>query len=119
MIPFGLFTLLNFVGTGAALKLHRDEIEQIEREGGKPVGELSEEQLRQVMDRLDISENTLSEEESRAAQAVERNETTMEDLELLEKMTQMLYSGFLTEEEYEVKKRQILGLEDRNESNVK
>lgn len=109
-IPWGMFTLLSFASSGAMYKLHRDEVARIEETSGKSVHEMSEGELGEVMKALGIKSRQLSKEDRQAEGAVVENKTTMADLELLEKLTQMCYAGTITEQEYEAKRKQILGV---------
>jgi hypothetical protein len=108
MIRSGVFTLLLLAGAGLAIKLHEDEIRRIEERTGKPINEMTEEELVTTMKKLGIENRKLDSEELDLSHKA--NKTSIEDLELLEKLTQMNYSGMITDEEYEAKKKDILGL---------
>ena len=113
IIPTGQFAIYHFEETGNAIKLHRDDIMKIVDEKGVPIREMSEEELLAAMEELGIEGHEITDEDKKESTAAKasKKETTMEDLELLEKLTEMLYKGFITDEEYQKKKKDILGLE--------
>ena len=108
MIPNGMFTLFLLAGTGMAIKLRQDEIRRIEERSGRQINEMTEEELVELMKKLGIENRKLDAEELDLSRKV--NKTSIADLELLEKLTQMNYSGMITDEEYRAKKKEILGL---------
>jgi hypothetical protein len=111
IIPRGTYVVYHFEESGHAIKLHRDDIRKIVEEKGKPIREMSEEELLAAMEKLGIEGHEVTDEDEKETVAASKKETTMEDLELLEKLTEMLYKGFITDEEYQQKKKDILGLE--------
>jgi len=111
IIPTGLFVMYLFEESGNAIKLHRDDIRKIVDEKGKPIREMSEEELKAAMEELGIESHEVTDDDKKETTAASKKETTMEDLELLEKLTEMVYKGFITDEEYEKKKKDILGLD--------
>jgi hypothetical protein len=111
IIPTGLFAVYHFEDSGNAIKLHRDDIRKIVDEKGKPIREMSEEELLAAMEELGVQSHEVTDEDKKESTAAAKKETTMEDLELLEKLTEMLYKGFITDEEYQQKKKDILGLD--------
>jgi hypothetical protein len=90
------------------IKLHREEIKKLREHSDKPLHDMSEEELLAAMEELGIEKRQFDPQDQEVADKA--NKTTKEDLELLEKLTQMNYSGLITDEEYEAKKKQILGL---------
>lgn len=113
IVPTGQYAIYHFEESGNAIKLHRDDIRKIVEEKEKPIREMSEEELLEAMKELGIEGHEITDEDKQETKAVEasKKETTMEDLELLEKLTEMLYKGFITDEEYQQKKKDILGLD--------
>lgn len=115
--PLGMYTILAFSATGAMYKLHLDDIQRIENYSGTSVRAMPEEDLQQAMKKLEITGTEFTEEDRKAAGWQQPSgwrqpdtKLTSEDLDLLERVTQMYYSGQLSEEEYQAKRRQILGL---------
>jgi hypothetical protein len=111
IIPMGMYAVYHFEESGNAIKLHRDDIRKIVEEKGKPIREMSENELLAAMEELGVESHEVTEEDQQETTAASKIETTMEDLELLEKLTEMLYKGFITDEEYQQKKKDILGLD--------
>jgi len=107
----GAYAVYHFDESGNAIKLHRDDIRKIVEATGKPIREMSEEELLAAMEELGIEGHEVTDEDEKETVAAGKKETTMEDLELLEKLTEMLYKGFITDEEYQQKKKDILGLD--------
>ena len=107
----GAFALLAFPATGAMYKIHREDVRRIEQDSGVSVRNMTEEELQAAMTRLKISGTEFTEADRVAAGWQQPSaKLTAEDLDLLERLTQMMYSGQLTEDEYEAKRKEILGL---------
>ena len=113
IIPTGQYAIYHFEESGNAIKLHRDDIHKIVEEKDMPIREMSEEELLAAMEELGIEGHEISDEDMKETEtaAASKKETSMDDLEMLEKLTEMLYKGFITDEEYQQKKKDILGLE--------
>jgi hypothetical protein len=111
IVPMGMYVVYYFEESGNAIKLHRDDVRKIVETRGKPIREMSEEELLAAMEELGIEGHEVTDEDEKETAAASKKETTMEDLELLEKLTEMLYKGFITDEEYQQKKKDILGLD--------
>ncbi len=106
----GMYTLIMLTGMGFSLKLHQDDLCRIEEQTGRAVQQMSEEELLRAMRQLGIENQRLNAEERQTSGAVVAGKTTAADLEVLQQLTQMHYAGYLTEEEYQAKKKQILGI---------
>lgn len=107
----GVFTLLAFPASGGMVKLHRDDVQRIEQHSGTSVRNMSEEELRAAITALQITGTAFTDEDRQAAGWRQPPaKLTEEDLDLLERLNQMMYSGQITEEEYEARRKQILGL---------
>ncbi len=106
----GPSTLLMLGGTAAAIKLYQNDIERIEQATHRSVNDLTEEELLAAMRRLGIKKLELDAEDRATLQKNATNTTTVTDLEQLEKLAEMVSKGLITEEDYEAKKKQILGL---------
>lgn len=110
IIPLGMFVLYVFTESGTRIKLHRDEVKQIYEAKGKPIREMSEDELLAAMAELGIEKREITSEDQGFTDTVDKKDTSMDDLKVLEELAMMLYKGFITEEEYEQKKKDILGL---------
>jgi hypothetical protein len=111
IIPLGMFVLYVFEETGAKVKLHRDDIKRIVESKGKPIREMNEEELLAAMEELGIENRQMTADDQNVTSTVEKKQTTMDDLKVLEELALMLYKGFITDEEYEEKKKDVLGLD--------
>jgi hypothetical protein len=113
IVPVGQYAIYHFEETGNAIKLHRDDIRKIVEKKDKPIREMSEEELLAAMEELGIEGHEITDDDMKETEtaAASKKETTMDDLEMLEKLTEMLYKGFITDEEYQQKKKDILGLD--------
>ncbi len=105
------------VGGGAlAYKLTHKQTEQIEAATGVPVDEMSDEEIQGAMDQLGIQGEPLTAEEQAQA-AAQPPEATAADApaepDYIAQLTQLAAlrdQGILTEDEFEAKKKQILGI---------
>jgi hypothetical protein len=103
------------VGGGAlAYKLTHKQAKQIEQASGVPVEEMSDEEIQSAMDQLGMQGEPLTAEEQ--AQSTEQTPadaaSTAEPayIEQLQQLAALRDQGILTDEEFEAKKKQILGL---------
>jgi hypothetical protein len=99
----------------AGVKLAQKDADRIEEYTGVPVEELSDEDLHGAMDELGVQSMEMDEEdyaalgaEPGAATAGPPAETSY--LEELEKLAALRDQGIITDEEFEAKKGQLLGL---------
>jgi hypothetical protein len=118
---------------GAAYKLGQSSVKQIEQHTGKPAEDLSQEELEAAMDELGIEEEEITEADKAAieaeaadgappqaapapqaappAQTAAPAATGQADyIEELKKLAGLKDAGIITEEEFEAKKKQLLGL---------
>ena len=97
-------------------KMTSRDADRIKEHTGVDPEELTDEELAQAMDELDIEQQVLTDEDREEASAAPAAPAPAEasggasDLEQLEKLAQLRDAGVLTDEEFEAKKRQILGL---------
>jgi len=117
MVMVGGFVLLAAAGTAAAIKLSKQDAQRIEEHTGLPPDQLEDEDLNQAMTELNIQSQPLTEEDQTAlVQDSQTPETTGsgggEDsyLEELEKLGELRDKGIITDEEFEAKKKELLGL---------
>jgi division protein CdvB (Snf7/Vps24/ESCRT-III family) len=100
----------------AGVKLAQKDADQIEEHTGVPVEELSDEELQGVMDELGIEGQELDEEDYAALEAepdaapAEAPAAGPSYLDELERLAALRDQGVISEEDFEAKKRQLLGL---------
>jgi hypothetical protein len=132
--PLGTL-LIAGAAAGVAYKLGKGQAEQIEEYTGVPPDQLSEEDLRAAMEELDIQPEPLTPEEQQAlAQAEAQTDAPPSPspeapatsapaapppatsapqpdyIDELQRLAQLRDAGIITSEEFEAKKRQLLGL---------
>ena len=107
------------VGTGAlAYKMGSSQKKQVEEASGTPIEEMTDEEIQQYVDKYNIQVEPLdAAEQQTVAQAGPVEEYDVDDeppapdyTEELQKLASLRDSGVLTEEEFQAKKKQILGL---------
>jgi hypothetical protein len=126
-IVVGGMVLLAAGGTAAAIKMTQKDADRIEQHTGASVEELTEEELVAAMEDLGIKSIELDDndraiitaEEDQAAPAAQPvqaappaapPEPEPSYLDELERLAGLRDSGIITEEEFEAKKKQLLGL---------
>lgn len=115
---------------GAAYKLGQSSVQQIEQHTGKPADQLSQEELEAAMDELGIEEEELTAEDKAAieAEAVDAPASSAQAQQApppapstaeaaqsdyiaeLERLAGLVEKGIITDEEFQAKKKQLLGL---------
>ena len=118
-VMVGGFVLLAAAGTAAAIKLSKQDSQRIEEHTGMPPEELEDEDLNQAMKELNIQSQSLTEEDQ-AALGQESGEAAAPQaaaaggeesyLAELEKLGELRDKGIITDEEFEAKKKELLGL---------
>ncbi len=126
----GGMVLLAAGGTAAAIKLSQNDAQRIEEHTGLPPQELEDQDLEQAMQELNIQPQPLTPEEQAAmaqqggqppaqvpqvqaaqpAHAAPAGVDQPDYLAELERLADLRDKGIVTEEEFEAKKRQLLGL---------
>jgi hypothetical protein len=91
----------------AGYKLSQRNVERVEEHTGQQADELTDEQLEQAMDQLGIEKETMSDEEWAE---VEKADAQSDYIDELERLAELHKQGILTDEEFEAKKTQLLGL---------
>lgn len=106
-------------GGVATYKLGKRDAERIEERSGQSVEEMSDEELQGYMDELDIQSQELTEEDQAYLDRYEaEGEPVSTDapagepdyLNELERLGHLRDEGYLTEEEFGAKKKELLGL---------
>jgi hypothetical protein len=98
-----------------AYKLTQPDVDQIEQHTGQSVEDLSDEQLQSAMNDLGIESQELTDEDRAAFEADAGDKGYDEEpedsnLDELEKLADLHDKGIVTDEEFEAKKKQLLGL---------
>jgi hypothetical protein len=111
----GGFVLLAASGTYAAVKLSQKDAERIEEHTGYPPDQLENQDLQEAMNELNIQSESLSAEDQAAlgeapAAASQPSQSQPSYLDELEKLGDLRDKGIITDEEFEAKKKQLLGL---------
>ena len=100
----------------AGVKLAQKDADQIEGHTGVPVEELSEQDLQAAMDELNIESMEMDDQDYAALEAeadaapAEAPATAPSYLEELEQLAALRDQGIISDEEFEAKKGQLLGL---------
>jgi hypothetical protein len=105
-------------GTAAAIKLSREDAQRIEQHTGFPPDQLEDQDLNQAMQELNINSQPLTAEEqaaldqqnSPAVAPTSSSENQADYLVELEKLSELRDKGIITEDEFNAKKKQLLGL---------
>lgn len=95
-----------------AYKMSQRDAERVEQHTGVPPEEMTDEELEQAMTDLDIEHQKVdaSDREDTGAGSSGSGGGGMDYLDELERLAKLKDEGVLTEDEFEAKKRQILGL---------
>ena len=117
-ILVGGMVVLAASGTAAAIKLSQQDAQKIEQHTGLPPDQLEDQDLNQAMEELNIQSQSLSPEEqaalnqqnSQPASPAPGSAKQTDYLEELEKLGELKSMGVISDEEFEAKKKQLLGL---------
>ena len=91
----------------AGYKMSKKDVQRVEENTGKDADELTDEQLEQAMDQLDIEKETMSDEEWAQAEKADAQASYLDELERLGELHKQ---GILTDEEFAAKKKKLLDL---------
>lgn len=119
-VVVGGMVLLAASGAAAAVKLSQKDAQRIEQHTGLPPEQLEDDDLKEAMDELDIQSQPLTAQEQAALgaapaagappaqpQAAAPQESYLQELERLAALRD---KGILTDEEFQAKKKQLLGI---------
>ena len=108
---------------GGAYKLGQNSVKQVEDYTGKPADQLTEQELEAAMDHLGIQEEELTDADMAAIEAEAIDDAPAptqaaapvasgqaDYLEELKTLAELKDAGIVSEEEFEAKKKQLLGL---------
>lgn len=112
-------------GTGTAIKLSQQDAERIEQHTGKQPEDLTEAELETALNDLEIDTEELSDAEVAAIEAADAEPAAAaptppptpaespaqpDYIHELQRLAELLDKGIITTEEFEAKKKQLLGL---------
>jgi hypothetical protein len=98
-------------GAFAGYKLGQRDARRIEERSGRSVDEMSDDELRQYMDDMNIKPEGMTDDDRTYAKKKDKSsEGGSDDLDDLERLAKLKDEGVITEEEFEQKKKQLLGL---------
>lgn len=101
------------VGVGAlAYKLSKSDTQKIEEQYGRSVEEMTDEELQQAVDELNLRKQPLDEDDQIYLDSNDDEQEALEPdyLDELERLGDLKERGLITDEEFEAKKKEILGL---------
>jgi hypothetical protein len=100
------------VGAGAlAYKLGKKDTQKVEQHTGKSVEEMTDEELEQAVNELNLRKEPLDENDQASLDQQEKQAEEAPDyLDELERLGELKEKGLITEEEFQAKKKQLLGL---------
>ena len=123
MMLAGGMVAIAVAGTATAIKLSQKDADRIEQHTGKKPEDLSEAQLEQAMNDLEIDTEELTDAEVAAIEAADAAPAPVppsapaaapapqqDYIEELKKLAELRDMGIVTAEEFEAKKKQLLGL---------
>ena len=98
-------------GAYAGHKLSKQDADQIEQASGKSVDEMSDEELKRYMDERGIEPEPMTDEDRAYVEQQGTDKGGEPDyLDEVERLAQLKDEGVITEEEFEAKKKELLGL---------
>ena len=114
----GGMVVLAASGTAAAIKLSQQDAQRIEQHTGLPPDQLEDQDLNEAMQELNIQAQSPTPEEQAAlnqqapqpASPAPASPSQADYLAELEKLGELRSMGVITDEEFEAKKKQLLGL---------
>lgn len=123
MMLVGGMVAIAVAGTSSAIKMSQQDAQRIEQHTGMKPEDLTEEQFEQALNDLEIDTDELTDAEVAAIEAADAEpdapaappppaqaQPAPDYITQLERLGALRDQGILTDEEFEAKKRQILGL---------
>ena len=93
-----------------AYKLSKRDAQRVEEYSGKPAEEMTDEELEQAMDQLGIEKQELTDDDQAYLDEHESQEESQGDyIDELERLGKLRDEGIITAQEFEDKKKQLLG----------
>jgi FMN phosphatase YigB (HAD superfamily) len=113
-----LGSMLALGGTAAvAYKIGQNSVRQVEQHTGKSFDSLSEEELALAIDDLDI-DLPADDQDQTGDEAYEEFDDEPDYIDELERLAGLKEKGIITEEEFQAKKKQLLGLYTQQHNKV-
>jgi hypothetical protein len=98
-------------GVYAGHKLSKRDAQRIEEDSGRSVDEMSDEELKKYMDERNIQPEKMTDDDHAYADEMGKSsEDGSDNLDDLERLSHLKDEGVITEDEFEAKKKQLLGL---------
>lgn len=98
-------------GLYAGHKLRKRDADQIEADTGRSVDEMSDEELKQAMEERGIEPEPMTDDDHAYADQMGTSEGEEPDyMDQLERLDHLKDQGVITEDEFEAKKKELLGL---------
>jgi hypothetical protein len=105
----GVVLLGGLIAYGA-YKLSKRDVQRVEEHTGKSADELSDEEMGQAMDELGIEKQHVDDDDQAYIDQQQSQEKSQPSyLDELERLGKMKDEGYITEQEFEDKKKQLLG----------
>jgi hypothetical protein len=99
------------VGTGAlAYKLGKKQTKQVEEASGKPIDEMTDEEIQKYVEENNIETEPLDESDQAYLDADEAEPPKGSYLDQIERLAKFRDDGIITEDEFQVKKKELLNL---------
>lgn len=99
------------LGTAAVYKMSKKDVQRVEESTGKTAEDLSDEELKAAIEDLQIQVDELSDAEWAEVEKADAEEEKEDDyIEQVERLAELHKKDILTDEEFEAKKNQLLGL---------
>lgn len=99
------------VGVGAlAYKLSKSDTQKVEEYSGRSVEEMTDEELQQAVDELNLRKEPLDDSDQAYLDEYEEDDASADYLDELERLGDLKEKGLITDAEFEAKKQQLLGL---------
>lgn len=99
------------LGTAAVYKMSKKDVQRVEEYTGKTAEDLSDEELKAAIEDLQIQVDELSDAEWAEVEKADAEEEKEDDyIEQVERLAELHEKGILTDEEFEAKKKELLGL---------
>jgi len=102
--------LLSGLVAYGAYKLSKRDVQRVEEYTGRSANELSDEEMGQAMDELGIQKQYVDDDDQAYIDQQQPQESSQTSyLDELERLAKLRDAGYISEQEFEDKKRQLLG----------
>jgi len=103
-------TLLGGLVAYGSYKLGKSDVQRVEEHTGRSANELSDEEMGQAMDELGIQKQYVDDDDLAYIDQQQPQESSQTSyLDELERLAKLRDAGYITEQEFEDKKKQLLG----------